>query len=68
MVAKRVQEGKAINFTNTTGADIAGGSVIRINNLLGVVQLPCLNGRAGVIHIQGVFAVDKGSTEFNLGD
>lgn len=52
-----VQPGNVIPFT--APGNLLAGAVVRIGQILGVVQDDVLNGKEGLAHIAGVFVVPK---------
>lgn len=54
-----IQEGKHINWTNGTGADVSAGAVVVIGALLGIASTDIANGATGVVVLEGVFECTK---------
>lgn len=59
-MAKNFQQpGEVIDFTNSSGATISAGSVVRIGKILGVALVDIADGATGSVQISGVFVVPK---------
>ena len=65
MQARFIHEGKALDFFPE--ADVAAGTVIVENDLVGVTKLDIQAGRLGALHVVGVFDVAKGDSAISLG-
>lgn len=58
-MTRRVQGDDALDFTNGTGADLAGGDLAAIGPVVGVVHTTTPDGAGGVIKIRGVYDLPK---------
>lgn len=67
MIADYVQEGKTINYTNSTDETITAGTVVVFGERCGVAGCNIEPGELGTLHMCGVFAVPKGSTAISEG-
>ena len=54
---KFIQQGAAIDYT--PAADVAAGTVVVLEDLVGVATRSILAGQTGVIHVEGVFEFPK---------
>lgn len=62
-------EGKKLNWTNSTGADVASGDPVVVGDLIGIAEADIANGSAGVLDIDGEFTLVKANDEaFAQGD
>lgn len=59
MATNYVQHGCVIPYTNSTGSAIAGNSVVRVGQILGVALDDIADGAVGQVQIHGVFTVPK---------
>lgn len=55
----KVSNGKTLPWTNSTGATVAGGTVVRAGNILGVLVSDTANGADGTLDLEGVFTAPK---------
>lgn len=51
----KVQEGKIIDWTNSTGSDISSGDFVIIKGRVGVACVDIANGKVGSVELEGVF-------------
>jgi len=63
MATNKIQDGKIMNFTNTTDADITSSSPIFINSKLGVALTDIPKLATGSVAMEGVFKLAKTSGE-----
>ena len=69
MAKNFIQEGKTLDYTNATGADIAAGDPVAVNNQVGVAINDILDTESGPIAMDGVWEVPKVSgTAINAGE
>ncbi|WP_299589584.1 DUF2190 family protein [uncultured Microbulbifer sp.] len=69
MATNFVQDGRMLNVTNSTSADITSGQVVPVGAVLGVAMDDIAVGETGVLAIEGVFTVPKVSAaEINQGE
>ncbi|WP_444907862.1 DUF2190 family protein [Microbulbifer sp. SSSA008] len=69
MATNFVQDGRMLDYTNSTSADITSGQVVPVGAVLGVAMDDISVGEPGVIAIDGVFNVPKVSAaEINQGE
>ena len=54
---KLIQQGAAIDYT--PAAAVAAGTVVVLEDLVGVATRSILAGQTGVIHVEGVFELPK---------
>jgi len=54
-----IQRGSVVTWTNSTGSDVASGSVVKMVHTLGVALVDIPNGASGSVAIEGVFAAPK---------
>lgn len=59
MATNFVQNGDVIDYTNTTGSDIASGSVVVIGGVLGVALTSIADTATGSVAIEGVYELPK---------
>ncbi|WP_444922803.1 capsid cement protein [Microbulbifer sp. DLAB2-AF] len=59
MATNFVQDGRMLNYTNSTSAVITSGQVLAVGAVLGVAMDDIAVGASGVIAIEGVFTVPK---------
>ncbi|WP_226649614.1 DUF2190 family protein [Microbulbifer variabilis] len=59
MATNFVQDGRMLDYTNSTSAVITSGQVIAVGAVLGVAMDDIAVGESGVIAIDGVFTVPK---------
>ncbi|WP_444902183.1 capsid cement protein [Microbulbifer sp. SSSA007] len=59
MATNFVQDGRMLDFTNNTSAEITSGQVVTVGAVLGVAMDDIAVGESGVIAIDGVFTVPK---------
>ncbi len=55
MMARYIQEGKIINYQNSTGSAIAYGDVLVLTGHIGVAVADIPNGAFGSVELEGVF-------------
>lgn len=66
-----IQQGKVLDYPNSSGSKITSGSgVVVATGVFGVAGADIENGAAGAVHLEGVFELDKAVNEgdFALGD
>jgi len=64
-----IQRGSVVTWTNSTGSDVAAGSVVKMVHTLGVALVDIPNGASGSVAIEGVFEAPKVSgAEFAVGE
>ena len=64
-----VQRGSVATWTNSTGSNVAAGSVVKMVHTLGVALVDIPNGASGSVAIEGVFEAPKVSgAEFVVGE
>lgn len=51
-----VNDGKTLPWTNTTGSTVAGGTLVKAANTLGVLVADTADAADGVLMIEGVFS------------
>jgi len=67
--AMPVQEGKIIDFLNSTGADIPVGNVVVFANFCGVAEVDIPAGKSGAVALHGVWEVPAVTgAAFSVGD
>ena len=54
-MARYIQEGKIINYQNSTGSTIAYGDVLVLTGRIGVAVADIPNGALGSVELEGVF-------------
>jgi predicted RecA/RadA family phage recombinase len=59
------QDGKSIDYTPIS--DVAAGTIVVLNGLVGVTKLDIAAGAKGALCVQGVFAVPKKDEAFKAG-
>lgn len=65
MHARFIHDGKAIDFLSETA--VPAGTVVVVEELVGITKLDLEAGRLGALHVVGVFDVVKGDGEIALG-
>jgi len=64
-----VQRGSVVTWTNSTGNNVAAGSVVKMVHTLGVALVDIPNGASGSVAIEGVFEAPKVSAAvFSVGE
>jgi predicted RecA/RadA family phage recombinase len=56
MATNYQQDGNVINWTNGTGADVAAGDVVKMQNMLGVALVDIADDATGAVAVEGVFS------------
>lgn len=59
MIAKYVQTGEALDYTNSTDARIPANSVVLIGKHIGIAAGDIEPGALGALHVAGVFEIQK---------
>lgn len=54
-----VDNGTTLNYTNTSGATIPSGRVLKIGNIIGVALADILNNETGAVQIRGKVTAPK---------
>lgn len=68
MKTKFVQEGKTLDYTNTTSSAIAAGDVVVMGSVVGVAGCDIPVSATGTVHVTGVFEILKAdSVAFTVG-
>ena len=65
MQARYIHDGKAIDFLSETA--IPAGTVVVVEELVGITKLDLEANRLGALHVVGVYDVAKGDGEIALG-
>lgn len=65
MNARYIHDGKAIDFLSETA--VSAGTVVVVEELVGITKLDLEAGRLGALHVVGVYDVVKGAEEIGLG-
>jgi len=69
MTDKYIQRGDVVTWINSTGNNVAAGSVVKMVHTLGVALVDIPNGASGSVAIEGVFAAPKVSAAvFGVGE
>ena len=69
MTDKYIQRGDVVTWTNSTGNNVAAGSVVKMVHTLGVALVDIPNGASGSVAIEGVFEAPKVSAAvFSVGE
>src|SRR4051812_46094329 len=64
-----VQSGDVMNYTNSTGSDIASGDVVQVGNQICIAAVNIADGESGALNTSGVYSVAKvGSQAWAQGD
>lgn len=63
MSTNKIQDGKTIQYTNTTGEIINSNTAILIGKRIGVAVSNIPNGETGILEVEGVFLLPKLSTD-----
>lgn len=61
-MARFIQPGKIINYSNTTGADIAYGSEVVLASRIGVAESKIPAGTMGAVSLEGVYEMEAETT------
>jgi predicted RecA/RadA family phage recombinase len=56
MAKNFVTDGKVIPWTNTSGADVVSGQVVKVGSNLGVCLVNIVSGAVGSVALEGVFS------------
>jgi predicted RecA/RadA family phage recombinase len=56
MAKNFVTDGKVIPWTNTSGADVVSGQVVKVGSNLGVCLVNIASGAVGSVAVEGVFS------------
>lgn len=68
-MAKYVQNGSAIDYTNSGETKISAGDVVSLGNLVGIAACDIPAGAVGALAVEGVFEFDKTtSLSISIGD
>ena len=62
------QEGKSIDFVNSTNAIIEAGEIVVIGNHVGIAGTEIGIGETGTLVMEGVFKMPKGSEAIGAGE
>lgn len=54
-MAKKIQEGNVIDWTNNTGSDVAVGAVVDLTTRVGVALTNIASGETGAVDLEGVY-------------
>lgn len=69
MAKNYVEDGKTMDWTNSTGADVVSGDPVAVGALLGVAHGDIADGEDGVLHMVGVVALAKDEADsWSAGD
>jgi len=60
-----IQEGEVI--TVTAGANIAGGSMVKVGDMIGIAVTDIANGAKGEVKFEGVYEVGKEADDIAIG-
>ena len=66
-MAKYVQRGEALDFTNSTENKINAGDVVVLGTRIGVAGSDIAAGAVGAVHVIGVFEFPKATGAITLG-
>lgn len=66
MEARFIHDGRSIQFVPTV--DIAAGTVVVFNNLIGITKVDLPAGSIGVLALDGVYEIAKGAEAFTTGN
>lgn len=61
------QRGEALDYVNETDALIESGTIIELEDKIGVAACDIAPGSVGSVHVEGVFKFAKGSTALSQG-
>jgi predicted RecA/RadA family phage recombinase len=56
MTRKFESDGDTIQYTNSSGSTIASGSIVKMQNILGVALVDIADGSSGSVAVEGVFS------------
>lgn len=59
MATNKVQEGKTLDYANSSGSAIEAGSVVVVGQQIGIAVCDIANGESGPLAMEGVFTVAK---------
>lgn len=62
-----VQEGKTIDYPNSSGSDIAAGDVVVAGVRVGVAMADIVDGTTGAIAVEEVFGLPKAAEALTIG-
>lgn len=57
------EDGKTMDWSNSTGADVASGSPVPVGMVMGVAHGDIPDGGEGVLHMVGVWVLPKSGTD-----
>lgn len=63
MAKNYIEDGETMDWTNSTGADVASGDPVSVGAMLGVAHADIADGEDGVLHMTGVIALAKDEAE-----
>ncbi|EKZ5661573.1 DUF2190 family protein [Klebsiella aerogenes] len=63
MATNYYQDGKTMDWSNSTGKDVVSGQAVAVGNIMGVAHANIPNGGDGVLHMVGVFILPKVAEE-----
>ncbi len=66
MEARYLHDGRSIQFV--PAEDMAAGSVVVFNNLVGITKIDLAAGSIGVLALDGVYQFTKGTEAFTTGN
>lgn len=66
-MAKFIQNGEALDFTNASGSKINAGDVVVFGSRVGIAAADIANGATGAVHVVGVFEFPKATGAITLG-
>lgn len=61
------QRGEALDYVNETDALIESGTIIELEDKIGVAACDIAPGSVGSVHVEGVFKFGKGSSALTQG-
>lgn len=69
MAKNYIQDGKTMDWTNTTGADVLSGDPVVVGASVGIAHGNIADGDDGVLHMTGVWEMTKDPAEsWSAGD
>lgn len=76
MIAEYIQRGESLDYKNETGSQIEAGEVVIFGERIGIAGTTIPIGATGIIHMAGVFrvqkkdgeAIEKGATIYHSAD
>jgi len=67
MAQNSIQPGNSIDYTNSTGSDIASGDVLVLGSHIGIAGTDIPDGETETVHLEGIFELPKAAEALAAG-